>query len=94
MRAIPAIAQLVEHQSVDICSNQMVPDLIPGGRMCVLIELGGTCVSKPTAKHTRGQARVGNLQEVRHVPWRSLIVDRLPIKADTLNMASPLTANA
>ena len=28
----PAIAQLVEHLTVDICSYQMVPGLIPGGR--------------------------------------------------------------
>ena len=29
----PAIAQLVEHLTVDSCSNQMVPGSIPGGRM-------------------------------------------------------------
>ena len=29
---IPAIAQLAEHLTVDICSNQMVPGSIPGGR--------------------------------------------------------------
>jgi hypothetical protein len=28
----PAIAQFVEHLTVDICSNQMVPGSIPGGR--------------------------------------------------------------
>ena len=28
----PAIAQLVEHLTVDFCSNQMVPGSIPGGR--------------------------------------------------------------
>ena len=28
----PAIAQLVEHLTVDSCSNQMVPGSIPGGR--------------------------------------------------------------
>ena len=28
----PAIAQLVEHLTVDLCSDQMVPDSIPGGR--------------------------------------------------------------
>ena len=28
----PAIAQLVEHLTVDTCSNQMVPGSIPGGR--------------------------------------------------------------
>ena len=31
----PAIAQLVEHLTVDHCSNQMVPGSIPGGRICV-----------------------------------------------------------
>ena len=29
---MPAIAQLVEHLTVDFCSNQMVPGSIPGGR--------------------------------------------------------------
>ena len=29
----PAIAQLVEHLTVDMCRNQMVPGSIPGGRM-------------------------------------------------------------
>ena len=29
----PAIAQLVEHLTVDSCSNQMVPGSIPGGRI-------------------------------------------------------------
>ena len=28
----PAIAQLVEHLTVDLCSDQMVPGSIPGGR--------------------------------------------------------------
>ena len=34
----PAIAQLVEHLTVDCCRNQMVPGSIPGGR--ILISLG------------------------------------------------------
>ena len=29
----PAIARLVEHQIVDLCSNQMVPGSIPGGKV-------------------------------------------------------------
>ena len=29
---IPAIAQLVEHLTVEHCSDQMVPGSIPGGR--------------------------------------------------------------
>ena len=32
---IPAIAQLAEHLTVDLCSNQMVPGSIPGGRIAV-----------------------------------------------------------
>ena len=32
----PAIAQLVEHLTVDICSDQMVPGSIPGGRIALL----------------------------------------------------------
>ena len=34
--AIPAIAQLVEHVSVGLCRNQMVPGSIPGGRIALL----------------------------------------------------------
>ena len=34
--AIPAIAQLVEHVSVGLCRNQMVPGWIPGGRTALL----------------------------------------------------------
>ena len=33
MEAKPAIAQLVEHLTVEFCSNQMVPGSIPGGRI-------------------------------------------------------------
>ena len=33
----PAIAQLVEHLTVETCSNQMVPGSIPGGRTCPLL---------------------------------------------------------
>ena len=29
----PAIAQLLEHLTVECCSNQMVPGSIPGGRI-------------------------------------------------------------
>ena len=32
---MPAIAQLVEHLTVECCSNQMVPGSIPGGRICL-----------------------------------------------------------
>ena len=31
-----AIALLVEHLTVDHCSDQMVPGSIPGGRMCLV----------------------------------------------------------
>ena len=36
----PAIAQLVEHLTVETCSNQMVPGSIPGGRICSLFHHG------------------------------------------------------
>ena len=32
----PGIVQLVEHLTVDTCSNQMVPGSIPGGRTLLL----------------------------------------------------------
>ena len=35
----PAIAQLVEHLTVDACRNQMVPGSIPGGRMALACRL-------------------------------------------------------
>ena len=34
----PAIAQLVEHLTVDCCRNQMVPGSIPGGRILIPLE--------------------------------------------------------
>ena len=34
----PAIAQLVEHLTVDCCRNQMVPGSIPGGRILNSLE--------------------------------------------------------
>lgn len=42
----PAIAQLVEHLTVDICSNQMVPGSIPGGRIYSRIRQIFSCVPK------------------------------------------------
>ena len=38
----PAIAQLVEHLTVDSCSNQMVPGSIPGGRILRLLPRRGS----------------------------------------------------
>ena len=36
-QVIPAIAQLVEHLTVECCSNQMVPGSIPGGRILLCL---------------------------------------------------------
>ena len=36
----PAIAQLVEHQTVDRCSHQMVPGSMPGGRTFAQVQGG------------------------------------------------------
>ena len=41
----PAIAQLVEHLTVDSCSNQMVPGSIPGGR---IFQLSADAASQDT----------------------------------------------
>ena len=46
MLSSPAIAQLVEHLTVENCSNQMVPGSIPGGRIFKVL-----CAP---AKHTSG----------------------------------------
>ena len=42
----PAIAQLVEHLTVETCSNQMVPGSIPGGRTCSFSHHGPETRSK------------------------------------------------
>ena len=49
--ATPAIAQLVEHLTVDACSDQMVPGSIPGGRMlCHAVGLAvGNAAARPQA---------------------------------------------
>ena len=36
----PAIAQLVEHLTVELCSYLMVPGSIPGGRICTDLSFG------------------------------------------------------
>ena len=37
---LPAIAQLVEHLTVDHCSKLMVPGSVPDGRMYIHIRIG------------------------------------------------------
>jgi hypothetical protein len=66
----PAIAQLVEHLTGEICSDQMVPGSIPGGRTCcawcspmqiqcfaraVILALG-TCSNTSMPEHNRSSA--------------------------------------
>ena len=50
----PAIAQLVEHLTVECCSNQMVPGSIPGGRMlCHAVGLAvGNAAARPKPQRT------------------------------------------
>ena len=45
----PAIAQLAEHLTVDICSYQMVPGSIPGGRTFVDNFASGQCSADSTS---------------------------------------------
>jgi hypothetical protein len=53
----PAIAQLVEHLTVDHCSNQMVPGSIPGGRtFAPLFTWDRVLQGKEKEKHTRARA--------------------------------------
>ena len=52
MRAAPAIAQLVEHLTVDPCSNQMVPGSIPGGGLYSYWPWG-MLFSDPTTERAR-----------------------------------------
>ena len=48
----PAIAQLVEHLTVECCSNQMVPGSIPGGRIYrTLAYRANQCAPLPTSLH-------------------------------------------
>ena len=47
----PAIAQLVEHLTVETCSNQMVPGLIPGGRIYAYL---GHVVGDASSLHAFG----------------------------------------
>ena len=50
--APPAIAQLVEHLTVECCSNQMVPGSIPGGRIYrTLAYRANQCAPLPTSLH-------------------------------------------
>ena len=56
--ATPAIAQLVEHLTVDACSDQMVPGSIPGGRM--LCHAVGLAVGNASAR-TQATAHLMNV---------------------------------
>ena len=47
-KAQPAIAQLVEHLTVERCRNQMVPGSIPGGRIFDMQHLHRTLQSATT----------------------------------------------
>ena len=53
VRAAQALAQLVEHLTVDPCSNQMVPGSIPGGRIFAQPTQART-QTKPTAAPKKG----------------------------------------
>ena len=53
--ARPAIAQLAEHLTVDLCSYQMVPGSIPGGRKALLC-LGEHCLG---AQNSMPRSRCG-----------------------------------
>ena len=67
MQNKPAIAQLVEHLTVECCFNQMVPGSIPGGRILSMhvrntigdIELNAATYTLRLAspKHTHRGAR-------------------------------------
>ena len=50
--AQPAIAQLVEHLTVECCGNQMVPGSIPGGWIYrTLAYRANQCTPVPTSLH-------------------------------------------
>ena len=57
----PAIAQLVEHLTVDCCSNQMVPGSIPGGRIFskAACDITSSTNITPYAQHYSKQSRQG-----------------------------------
>ena len=49
----PAIAQLVEHLTVELCSYQMVPGSIPGGRICTDLSFGCSAGSNILIFHSQ-----------------------------------------
>ena len=53
--ATPAIAQLAEHLTVDMRSDQMVPGSIPGGRTCIVACLLGRSPRKNCKNDLDGQ---------------------------------------
>ena len=91
MHATPAIAQLVEHLTVDLCSNQMVPGSIPGGRIYYYCARWEMCLrANQSPKHTRGKGRTGDLQQVRRMAWEGDLIDRMSMKSIARNVAGPL----
>ena len=59
--ATPAIAQLVEHLTVDHCGNQMVPGSIPGGRTFAQARTAGLECEKTKDAHAGSQTRVTSM---------------------------------
>ena len=53
----PAIAQLVEHLTVDHCSNQMVPGSIPGGRTFAFLFTWNRVLQRKRRKKIRAPAQ-------------------------------------
>ena len=79
----PAIAQLVEHLTVERCRNQMVPGSIPGGRTFVMQHLYRT--AKPTNLSQHGTCcilgeRDSQLKCSRH-DWPATQVPSDPTRA-------------
>jgi hypothetical protein len=71
----PAIAQLVEHLTVECCSNQMVPGSIPGGRIFCpnydLIGLNFLCLAMVLPGHESFQSHCGGCCSLQHLGWKA-----------------------
>ena len=76
-KAQPAIAQLVEHLTVERCRNQMVPGSIPGGRifdMQPLYRIIGLLGSPSGSKGAR-ELKPSILDNHQNAPWEARTPD-------------------
>ena len=80
MLSSPAIAQLVEHLTVENCSNQMVPGSIPGGRIFIVLDAttDSSCGPLGERNQYRASLTASIAQLAEHALRKRTVVGSIP----------------